>query len=78
MIDSQQFEALLRDYQARVNEALEHWLPADNINPTSLHQAMRYAVTGGGKRVRPVLVYATGSVGACVKLYQYMLPMSPS
>jgi farnesyl diphosphate synthase len=61
MIDPQQFEALLSDYQARVNSALDQWLPAENINPVGLHQAMRYAVTGGGKRVRPVLIYATAS-----------------
>jgi len=34
--------------------------PADQA-PQDLHQAMRYAVLGGGKRLRPILVYATGS-----------------
>ena len=33
--------------------------PADQA-PQDLHQAMRYAVLGGGKRLRPILVYATG------------------
>ncbi len=37
------------------------WLPAEAIAPQRLHQAMRYAVLNGGKRVRPYLVYAAGS-----------------
>lgn len=39
---------------------LEHWLPDSSINPTRLHDAMRYASLDGGKRVRPALVYLTG------------------
>ncbi|OGO95530.1 MAG: hypothetical protein A3F41_02305 [Coxiella sp. RIFCSPHIGHO2_12_FULL_44_14] len=35
-------------------------LPPANTVPTTLHQAMRYAVLNGGKRLRPLLVYATG------------------
>ena len=46
--------------QARVDSELESWLPEENIQPERLHQAMRYAVFNGGKRIRPVLVYATG------------------
>lgn len=52
-------EQLLR-YQAQVEVALEHWLPAANVEPVHLHEAMRYAVLGDGKRIRPVLVYACG------------------
>lgn len=52
-------------YRRRVEEALAERLPAENSAPAALHQAMRYAVLGGGKRVRPVLVYASGhAVGA--------------
>ena len=36
-------------------------LPAADVAPTRLHQAMRYAVLDGGKRVRPLLVYAAGA-----------------
>ena len=51
--------------RARVNEALERWLPASDIHPGQLHAAMRYAVLSGGKRVRAILVYAAGeAVGA--------------
>ena len=47
-------------WQTRVEHALDHWLPAAALHPAKLHEAMRYAVLGGGKRVRPILVYATG------------------
>lgn len=48
------------DYQSRVERALDTWLPPDTAEPENLHKAMRYAVLGGGKRIRPVLVYASG------------------
>jgi geranylgeranyl diphosphate synthase type II len=47
-------------FRERVDEALERWLPSANTHPSRLHEAMRYAVIGGGKRVRPLLVYAGG------------------
>lgn len=53
-------KSLMSFYQQRANVALEHWLPADNIRPNRLHEAMRYSVFNGGKRVRPLLVYLTG------------------
>lgn len=43
----------------RIEAALNSWLPPEQIPPARLHQAMRYAVLGGGKRVRPTLAYAT-------------------
>ncbi len=47
-------------YQKRIEAQLESILPASNQQPKALHKAMRYSVLGGGKRVRPLLVYATG------------------
>ena len=47
-------------YRERVDAELERWLPSAEEEPSRLHRAMRYAVMGGGKRVRPVLIYATG------------------
>ncbi|MGN6519523.1 MAG: (2E,6E)-farnesyl diphosphate synthase [Dokdonella sp.] len=44
----------------RADEALAHVLPDEAQPPVELHRAMRYAVLGGGKRLRPLLVYATG------------------
>jgi geranylgeranyl pyrophosphate synthase len=46
--------------QARIQAILEEILPAPQIEPTKLHEAMRYAVLGGGKRIRPLLCYAAG------------------
>ena len=51
---------LLKEYRGRVDNALLNWLPDETTPPEQLHAAMRYAVLGGGKRIRPVLVYATG------------------
>jgi len=45
----------------RTDRAFDRWLPDTRSEPTRLHEAMRYATLGGGKRVRPVLVYATGA-----------------
>ncbi len=47
-------------YQARIEAALDRWLPALDTPPRRLHEAMRYSALGGGKRIRPLLVYATG------------------
>ena len=41
---------------------LERTLPAAEIAPQRLHAAMRFAALGGGKRVRPLLVFAAGAV----------------
>ncbi len=53
-------ETRIERLRERVERALEHWLPDAAINPGRLHEAMRYAVLDGGKRVRPLLVYAAG------------------
>ncbi len=54
----------LKDYlitcQDRVENALDLRLPAASILPQKLHEAMRYTVLNGGKRMRPMLTYATG------------------
>lgn len=61
-------EEWTRDYRSRANRALDQRLPAADLHPDDLHQAMRYAVLGGGKRIRPVLVYSAGiAVGAAVE-----------
>jgi geranylgeranyl pyrophosphate synthase len=54
------FAQRLAQWQARVEIQLDRRLPDATASPQRLHEAMRYAVLGGGKRVRPVLVYATG------------------
>ncbi len=51
----------LSDYRERVNDALERLLPGSLDARTQLQAAMRYAATNGGKRIRPILTYATGN-----------------
>jgi len=46
--------------QNRVEMALEDRLPSGQLLPQKLHQAMRYSVLNGGKRMRPMLTYCTG------------------
>lgn len=59
---------LLQSYQSRLEKHLHYWLPSHDINPQRLHTAMRYSSLGGGKRIRPALVYATGSaLGVALK-----------
>ena len=48
--------------QARVEAALARQLPAADSIPARLHDAMRYATLGGGKRVRPLLAFAAGEL----------------
>src|SRR3990172_4823404 len=47
-------------YSSRVEGVLERHLPGADTDPARLHAAMPYAALGPGKRIRPVLVYATG------------------
>jgi farnesyl diphosphate synthase len=53
-------EARIQALAAEAESALDRRLPPESSEPRRLHQAMRYAVTGGGKRIRPVLTYASG------------------
>jgi farnesyl diphosphate synthase len=48
--------------QQRVEAALARHLPAAASIPSRLHEAMRYASLGGGKRVRPLLAFAAGEL----------------
>jgi farnesyl diphosphate synthase len=50
------------DVQARMETALARVLPAAHVAPARLHEAMRYAALGAGKRVRPLLAFAAGEV----------------
>jgi len=47
---------------ARFERAADAQLPAVSVQPQRLHEAIRYAVLQGGKRVRPLLVYAAGEM----------------
>ncbi len=56
------FQAWMAAQQARVETALTEALPEARHAPQRLHDAMRYAVLGGGKRVRPLLAFAAGEL----------------
>lgn len=57
-----EFDKWARAIQVRTEESLEKCLPQASILPERLHQAMRYVVLGGGKRVRALLVHAAGDM----------------
>src|SRR6202011_970325 len=56
------FDQWMRASLDRVETALEHYLLGTDVAPAKLHEAMRYAVLGGGKRVRPLLCHAAGEL----------------
>ena len=56
------FQDWARTVALDMERALEALLPAANTEPIRLHDAMRYATLGGGKRVRPMLAFAAGLV----------------
>jgi farnesyl diphosphate synthase len=56
------FQAWSRDVAARMETALGQFLPSAQTMPSRLHDAMRYATLGGGKRVRAMLVLGAGEV----------------
>lgn len=60
----QPFPDWLKATAAHVEAVLDDVLPEADIEPARLHEAMRYAVLGGGKRVRAALVYAAGEASA--------------
>jgi farnesyl diphosphate synthase len=58
-----QFQEWIASHSKRTEAALDKLLDSAQTNPTRLHEAMRYAAQGGGKRIRPLLVYAAGQLG---------------
>ena len=57
---SDTFESRLKYYRQRVESYIDGVVPEAGTVPEQLHQAMRYALLNGGKRIRPLLVYAAG------------------
>jgi geranylgeranyl diphosphate synthase type II len=53
-------ECFLKTAQQFVNQRLDEFLPSPRTTPAALHQAMRYSIFAGGKRLRPALVLASG------------------
>ena len=71
MAESAAFGERLVGYRERVQVMLHRVLPAESQPPLRLHQAMRYAVLNGGKRIRAILVIAAGeALGASSELLE--------
>ncbi|ROU07115.1 (2E,6E)-farnesyl diphosphate synthase [Lysobacter enzymogenes] len=60
--DPRALDAVLGRWRERADAALARVLPDSEAEPRRLHQAMRHAVLLGGKRMRPLLVYASGAL----------------
>jgi farnesyl diphosphate synthase len=56
------FQSWVAARQSKFEEVLRELLPRAEISPQRLHEAMRYAVLDGGKRVRPLLAFAAGEL----------------
>jgi farnesyl diphosphate synthase len=56
------FQAWSSNHQNRFEDVLRSLLPPAEVMPQRLHQAMRYSVLEGGKRVRPLLAFAAGEL----------------
>ena len=56
---AEEFAAQLETWRVRMESALAARLPNPSLVPSRLHEAMRYSVLGGGKRIRPALLFAT-------------------
>ena len=56
------FQGWVAAHQARFEDVLRELLPRAEVAPQRLHEAMRYAVLDGGKRVRPLLAFAAGEL----------------
>jgi len=55
-------QAFFEEDRLAVDAALDRFLPAENTQPPSIHQAMRYSVFAGGKRIRPILCLETARI----------------
>jgi geranylgeranyl diphosphate synthase type II len=61
-------ETYISERVTQIDSALDHYLPTAERLPASLHQAMRYSVFAGGKRIRPLLMIAAcEAVGGSIK-----------
>lgn len=64
------FTHFIESHQSLLTVALKRYLPSQSIEPVSLHQAIHYAIFNGGKRLRPLLIYAVGDL---LKIEKHLL-----
>ncbi len=50
--------SFLAEQVREIDRVLDQWVPAETVEPTSIHKAMRYSLFAGGKRIRPILCIA--------------------
>ena len=63
------FDQWATAHRARVEAALTRWTPASELSSGRLLEAMRYSATGGGKRLRALLAYASAeAIGSSAEL----------
>lgn len=66
--DNWQLQGYLKERTQLIESALDRYLPAAKTLPMTLHEAMRYSVFAGGKRIRPILMLAAcEAVGGDIK-----------
>jgi geranylgeranyl diphosphate synthase type II len=65
----------LSERRALVDRTLDRHLPPEDTPPASIHQAMRYAVLGGGKRLRPILAMAAAEACGVDDLEPLLVPI---
>jgi geranylgeranyl pyrophosphate synthase len=66
----------LRSRRALVDRVLDQHLPAEITPPASIHAAMRYAVLGGGKRIRPILAIAAAEACGAEDIEPLLVPIA--
>ena len=54
----EQFKQEMDSRRLKVEAAIDKYLPPADTRPTVIHQAMRYSMEAGGKRIRPMLLLA--------------------
>jgi geranylgeranyl diphosphate synthase, type II len=59
-----ELKSRLAEWRSQVDATLEASLPLASTEPRAIHEAMRYAVLGGGKRIRPILALAAAEACA--------------
>ena len=73
---AQSLSEFLDETRARVDEALEGWLPAPPDCPPLVSEALRYSVFAGGKRLRSALVLAAADAVAQAQTVTHVIPLA--
>ncbi len=69
-------EHYLADRRAQIEAQLERDLPAEATRPSNIHQAMRYSIMAGGKRIRPMLAVAAAEACGATSVTHLLRPFA--